>query len=112
MGALSAKIRKIEGHESDAFAHWCPGCDSAHVIWYRRANPKANAPTWKWNGVLHRPTVTPSIRIFVADGTICHYFLTDGQIVFCGDCQHELSGKTVPLPDWPCAPGAYGGIED
>ena len=25
----------------------------------------------------------------------------DGQIEFCSDSTHALSGQTVPLPDWP-----------
>jgi hypothetical protein len=33
--------------------------------------------------------------------TLCHYFIRDGKIEFCGDCPHELAGQTVPLPDVP-----------
>jgi hypothetical protein len=32
---------------------------------------------------------------------ICHYFLTDGLISFCGDSTHDFAGKTVPLPELP-----------
>jgi hypothetical protein len=30
---------------------------------------------------------------------LCHYFIVDGRIRYCGDCQHELAGQTVDLPD-------------
>lgn len=60
--------------------------------------------------------------------TLCHYFIKTGAeltnrdpgrvfdpgksyIDFCGDSPHALSGKVVELPDWPYAPGTYGGIE-
>ena len=29
----------------------------------------------------------------------CHLFVTDGKIIYCGDCTHELSGQTVDLPN-------------
>jgi hypothetical protein len=32
---------------------------------------------------------------------VCHYFLRDGQIEFCGDSIHALAGQRVQLPDWP-----------
>ena len=37
----------------------------------------------------------------VPEKTLCHLFITDGQIKFCGDCVHDLNGTTVPLCDWP-----------
>lgn len=89
---------------------WCPGCDHAHAI---------NTNTWTWNGDLERPTFTPSVLVggvqwetgsgfhkpnhTVAAGapTVCHSFVTDGQIQFLTDCTHELAGQTVALPPWP-----------
>jgi hypothetical protein len=35
------------------------------------------------------------------DGEICHFFVTDGEIEFCGDSTHALSGKKVQLPEIP-----------
>ena len=32
---------------------------------------------------------------------ICHHFVTEGKIQFCGDCTHALRGQTVELPDFP-----------
>ncbi|MES2779927.1 MAG: hypothetical protein V4651_08505, partial [Bacteroidota bacterium] len=30
---------------------------------------------------------------------ICHLHVTNGQIIYCSDCTHELSGKTIPMVD-------------
>jgi len=109
MSAMGSKLRNIgRSEEYKAFAHFCPGCKEIHVITYK----SDHGPVWKWDGNIETPTCQPSIRLFVGDKTICHYFLKAGNIEYCGDCEHELSGKTVPLPDWPHAPGAYGGVED
>lgn len=105
MGALSSKLRSAAG----GFLHWCPGCNGPHMIY----TVSDGHPTWQWNGHVLKPTTTPSVRNFTtndkegkplpngATRTLCHYFLTDGNIAFCGDCEHALSGKTVPLPDFP-----------
>lgn len=41
----------------------------------------------------------PSIHI--PKTTQCHYFLTGGVIEFLGDCEHNLKGMKMPLPDLP-----------
>jgi hypothetical protein len=41
---------------------------------------------------------------------ICHSFVTAGHIQFLSDCTHEMAGQTVEIPEWPYAPGKYGGI--
>lgn len=110
MGQISQKFRNVQdgGH-----GHWCPGCGGLHVI----------PGTWTFNGDLNSPTFTPSVRItgkktiknergewtgeWVRDANgnpiddCCHYILTAGQMQFCGDSTHALSGQTVPLPDLP-----------
>jgi hypothetical protein len=40
-------------------------------------------------------------RLTKRDGEICHFFVTDGEIEFCGDSTHALSGKNVQLPEIP-----------
>lgn len=102
MGKLSAKLRSVSGPTSKGIAHWCPGCKGPHVIY----TEYPGHAVWTWNGDVDKPTTTPSVRCFTTDPdgknqrTLCHYFLTDGNIVFCADCPHEFSGKTVPIPDW------------
>lgn len=113
MTALSSKLRSIsDAYGSRGIAHFCPGCEGVHVIWFERAGEAQGAPCWSYDGNARSPTCWPSVRIFDREGTDCHYFLKAGQIEFCGDCRHSLSGKTVPLPDWPYPKGEYGGIDE
>lgn len=112
MGRLNSKLRSVQG----GIMHWCPGCEQAHVIYCNRAEK----PSWTWNGDINRPTCTPSVLCFTthdeegeklpnnARRTLCHYFLTDGNLVFCSDSPHAFVGKTIPLPD---IPENYGGGE-
>lgn len=89
---------------------------------WRVQNKQWVSANWTYNGSVDKPTTTPSVRIFVTDDedelgnkletpverTLCHYFLTDGNLVFCGDSKHIHAGQTVPLPD---IPDNYGGGE-
>jgi hypothetical protein len=106
MGALSAKLRSLDG----GFSHWCPGCDGAHVI--HTTKPNSEGARWHWDGDVVNPTVAPSIRVFSrtdrdgkplpkgTDRTICHYHLRAGVLQFLNDCEHALGGTNVPLPDF------------
>jgi len=108
MGQLSPILRNIEGGK---VSFWCPGCDEAHAITVNRPD---KSPNWGWNGDAIKPTFTPSILVrggdyldeLVSDenphgwiDTICHSFVTDGNIQFLGDCTHALANKTVSLPE-------------
>lgn len=103
----------------------CPGCKTGHQV---RVDPDFGS-VWGYNGNPDAPTFTPSILVrgvridggdeeieriidnyklpeereaMLADkriNTVCHSFVTDGQIQFLGDCTHALAGQTVPLPD-------------
>lgn len=91
------------------FGHWCPGCNSGHEI--DTEEPNASGAKWSFNGDHDRPTFSPSINIRWGNkvpghesftrGGACHYFVTDGQIVFCADSTHAFAGQTVVLPDLP-----------
>jgi hypothetical protein len=83
----------------------CPACGYGH-----RIPVKPHEKGWDWNGDVDRPTFSPSILLRghgsrnpkteeYVDLPTCHSFVTDGMIAFCGDCGHEMAGKTVPLPD-------------
>lgn len=96
------------------YLHWCPGCKAPHGIYIEQPSPSTGAK-WTFNGNLEAPTFNPSILCFttagewvgdkwVAEGprkTLCHYFIRAGLIEYCVDSPHELSGQTVPLPNYP-----------
>lgn len=96
--------RKDYPNGSQVYMHWCQGCKQGHTY---------QVPRWTFNGNLERSSFTPSMRIFVPAGpygdndehvperTICHYFVTDGQIQYCGDSDHPLKGQTLPLEPIP-----------
>jgi hypothetical protein len=98
VGQVSKYLRSVQnGH-----AHWCPGCNEMHVI----------PNMWEFNGDVEKPTFSPSVKITFPKGyykndvfsdkvDICHYFLTNGVLNFCGDSTHELAGKSVSLPELP-----------
>lgn len=75
----------------------CPGCKRQHSV---------PANRWNWNKSLDKPTISPSVRHFIpvcqhnkVEKTICHYFIREGMIIFCDDCEHSLKGTTHELPD-------------
>lgn len=96
-------------HENAGWMHWCPGCNQVHAIAVE--HPFSNGAKWTFNGDLHRPTFSPSVKIKIgpmptvpADRPdagkvfICHYHIRSGVIEYCSDCTHSLSGQKVPLP--------------
>lgn len=88
---LSSKLHKWDG----IYLHWCPGCKQEH--WIFVDEPSGTGATWSYNGNPEKPTFSPSVNIVGQ----CHYFITDGEIQFCGDSKHELAGQTIPLPNMP-----------
>lgn len=92
-------------NEIAGYHHWCPACNEPHGIAVTQRN--RNGAVWTFNGNLDCPTFAPSVRCFITDPdtgqqeTLCHYFITGGMIIFCGDNPHALNGQTVELPDWP-----------
>jgi hypothetical protein len=74
----------------------CPGCKYPHSV---RVNAVPPLTGWTWNNDLEKPTFTPSVD---STGTLhCHSFVTDGKIRFLMDCDHDLKGQTVDLPELP-----------
>ena len=82
---------------------------------------------WAWNGNTEHPTISPSILVqgtgltdkgnrdmeewrdsgypkrdqpFDSVATVCHSYVTHGQIQFMTDSTHELAGQTVDLPEF------------
>lgn len=97
------KIQPIEVEGKLIGYHFeCPPCKRIHVF-YTGPNQ------WVFNGNFEKPSFTPSLRNFipahvdpdtgekVPEKTTCHLHVTDGEIRYCGDCPHELAGKTIPM---------------
>lgn len=87
----------------------CPGCkhfeggSSYHRIPVIQGRKTTGA--WEWNGDEEKPTTNPSVLISFDYGEqrekrVCHFFLRNGVVEFCGDCSHPLAGKKVPLPEF------------
>jgi len=95
----------------------CPACRFPHII----------NKGWNWNGDAEKPTFSPSILLrssmltdkgnsdieawreagfpkrdepFESVATVCHSFVTDGQIKFLSDCTHKFAGQTVDLMEF------------
>lgn len=88
---------KVKQLQSGRLAYYCPGCKDVHTIPAKIGVKDVGA--WQWNGSTVAPTVTPSVNVNPSHPEVqCHHFVTDGNIVYCGDCHHELKGQTVELP--------------
>ncbi len=81
--------------DNQYYQHWCDGCNELHLI------PNFNEKIrWTFNDDFDRPTLTPSVR-HTWENKCCHYYITNGQINYCGDCTHTLAGKSMPLSPLP-----------
>jgi hypothetical protein len=111
--ALKGILRLIEGGRVGFF---CPGCKEMHIL---KVEADGRRPCWTFNGDFDRPTFAPSVLVtgvkgvndengewtgeweLDADGkaipSVCHSFVTNGQIQFLNDCTHDLVGQTVQL---------------
>ncbi len=96
-------ISNQSGQRMGWYVH-CPACKHAHVFY---TTPEAEAlgyPRWTFNGDAERPTFRASMLVYEprlkgSRRTICHSFVTDGQIRYLDDCAHAMAGQTVDLPD-------------
>lgn len=104
------KAARIDHRNPDMFEvmFFCPGCKCGHSIHAKPAKSPYNGATWEFNGDYERPTFSPSVLVTrhelpgsgdVIGPRVCHSFVRDGKIQFLGDCDHELAGQTVELPD-------------
>jgi hypothetical protein len=100
---LSSRWAAGSGGSGHRLFHWCPGCEEIHGV----EVDNRNKPCWSWNENVDKPTYGPSVLHFTTDPetrqreTLCHYFVNDGMIAFCGDCPHKLAGHTVAIPPLP-----------
>ena len=128
MAQISSKFRSLEG---GGLIYYCEGCRKAHMImvgegpgprwsWNgdlerpvfspsvlsqgREMTPAGRAAWEAWIDAGH-PEPTPE---FESAHQVCHTFVgcngaQPGEIIFLGDCTHELAGQVRPfadLPDW------------
>lgn len=118
---LSSKLYEIR---PGSYMHYCPGCKHRHVINTIKSN--CCGDKWIYNNNPEFPTFTPSICISVNHPDfvnheivgigikqtasnkfffiherkiICHYFITDGKLIYLNDSHHFLAGQTIDLPD-------------
>ncbi len=113
MGKVSRYLRR----GTTGYFHWCPACQEMHPL----------PDSWTFNGNVDKPTFSPSFKheglklnkdangkwvgegrdawLYDANGKpiseVCHYILTDGVLNFCGDCTHDMAGKSVPMAELP-----------
>lgn len=102
-------MAKTKESPAGVWAIYCPGCDTLHSIW--TSHPNSHNAVWGFNGDTEKPTFSPSVRITWPHWTTdqdgvetkkdhcCHFFIKEGNIEYCGDCTHELSGQTLALKD-------------
>ena len=79
--------------QRDTALFYCPACQKTHPFSLNR---------WSFNGEKDRPTFSPSLLVHPRNGQVrCHLFLREGRIEYCSDCEHQMAGMTVSLPDIP-----------
>ena len=120
---LSPKLRLSA---PGVYTYYCPGCRSLHQIYTSEC--ERSKVHWNFNGNVDKPTFSPSVRhwynkylvddatfkqmrerinageqltIPYVEATACHYFITDGKIIYQNDCEHSLAGQTVEFEDFP-----------
>jgi hypothetical protein len=88
---VKLKEYKSPDEKSSAWVFFCLPCGRSHPY---------SVPRWTFNGDVERPTFTPSLRILDGNnGTACHVNITDGKIIYHGDCPHSYANKVIDLPD-------------
>lgn len=96
-------INKAGQPDGCLYLFYCPGCKDTHTIPVGRQQ----GPNWTFDGNRDKPTFSPSLLIFTTAPetkqrrTICHLFVKQGRIEYCGDSPHELAGKTVDMVEIP-----------
>lgn len=85
---MENQIIKIHRQTATQVVFFCPACNCAHGI----------NGSWTWNGDVNKPTISPSI--LAIGEKRCHSYVKDGMIQYLDDCEHDLKGQTVEIPEW------------
>ena len=77
---------------------FCTACGCGHLFdarWTFNGNYEKSTfrPSMLVHGWPHDPDRLPEYRVQKR----CHSFVTDGNIEYLSDCEHEYAGKTIPL---------------
>jgi hypothetical protein len=129
MSCLSNKLRKWADPDNgnEGLTYFCQGCDSAHSIMTK--GPKAWGWNVDAEKPVFTPSVSVTGRDFTDKGKadleawreaghpardtpfesapyVCHSFVgcngaQPGEVIFLGDCTHQLAGQVLPFPDLP-----------
>ena len=96
MARLSSILRSVQG----GIAFWCPGCGQHHVV---KIGKTQDGRGWEWNGDVNKPTVWPSLNIHGENKEeglryVCHFIVSEGNLIYVNDCTHKLVGSVVPIP--------------
>lgn len=92
------KLWERKDEQGSYWLIWCVACKCGHNI---------PTPRWSFDNNLESPTFTPSVRLSYRDPdtgvekTHCHFNVTNGQIVYHGDCPHSMTGRTIPMVEIP-----------
>ncbi len=92
MDSIKVKVLPVlRDDEITQYTFECPGCKCNHAYYV------SGPIKWEFNGSLENPTFTPSLKNTYPDGKVCHLFVTNGKIEYCGDCFHELKGQKIEM---------------
>lgn len=76
-----------------AWVFFCPACEKDHPFDQR----------WEFNGDTESPTFSPSLLVYADNNGYqvrCHSFVRNGMIEYLNDCEHNMAGQTVEIPQY------------
>jgi outer membrane protein assembly factor BamB len=108
-------LTNITGVEGKAYCFHCPACGEGHFY----AVDAKGGPSWMFNGSMDSPTFTPSLKVggvekmtdaeydaimrgekIAVRPKCCHLNITNGKIIYQGDCTHSMRGTTINMVDF------------
>ena len=81
------------------FICYCAACNDVHHFYTLK--PNSLGLVWYFDKCLDEPSFYPDIKIYHADGRICHSVIVSGNVIYSNKSTHDFAGKTMALPDFP-----------
>ena len=78
---------------------YCLACKTSHRI--NTHKPNKYGFTWIWDLIVEKPSFFPDLKIYHADGGVCHSVIVSGKVIYDKRSTHEMKGTVVDLPDFP-----------